>query len=93
MIASSKIKTPTMDVPVFANPDCISQAQQLQKQLSKVYFSTVSLACILSSQLADFDVSLTVAQFAALNFMFFLICNLFHSCDVDLVDSFIYTYV
>ena len=42
MIASSKIKTPTMDVPIFANPECISQAQQLQKQLSKVYFSTVS---------------------------------------------------
>ena len=43
MIASSKIKTPTMDVPVFVHPDCISQAQQLQKQLSKVYLSTVSI--------------------------------------------------
>ena len=43
MIASNKIKTPTMDVPIIAHPDCISQAQQLQKQLSKVYFSTVSI--------------------------------------------------
>ena len=45
MTASSRIKTPTMDVPIFVHPDCISGAQQLQKQLSKVYFSSVSFAC------------------------------------------------
>jgi len=42
MTASSKIKTPTMDVPILPNPDCLSRARQLQKQLSKVYLCDVS---------------------------------------------------
>lgn len=50
MTASSKIKTPTMDVPILLNPDCLSKARRLQKQLSKVYLCDVSgivyvLAC------------------------------------------------